>query len=65
MRGPQDTQRKNFVQLNGNGAISPRAQPVGMGGKSQVADGKVDVANVVGTSPETGVGLNGFKTIGC
>jgi len=65
MRGPQDTHMKNFVQLNGNGAISPSAQPVGMAGKSQVADGKVDVANVVGTSPEAGVGSNGLRTIGC
>jgi hypothetical protein len=65
MRGPQDTHIKNFVQLKGNGAISPSAQPIGMGGKSHVAVGEADVANVVGTSPWTLVGSKGLRMIGC
>jgi hypothetical protein len=68
IRGPQETHMKNLVQLNGNGAMSPSAQPVGIGGKSQVAVDEADVANVVAAfagPPWTPVGSKGFRMIGC
>jgi hypothetical protein len=46
--GPNVVHRKNIVQLNGNGAISPSSQPVGLGAKSHVADDDVDVDAVRG-----------------